>query len=391
VFAALTVALAAGSCAADETSLRLNGHIDGKSKTTIEVVGLDADTLAALAKAKMDREHWTALFAVRVVGADADDKAPPLLGSYRIENELLRFEPRFPLAQGVRYRAVFELSRLPGRKDGKAVTADFHQPKPTPKATTVIRQAYPTRNKLPENQLKFYLHFSAPMGKGGSYRHIQLLAADGKPIEQPFLELEQELWDRDGKRFTLFIDPGRIKRGLKPREEVGPVLEEGKSYTLVIDRNWTDAEDNPLQHSFRKLFTVGPPDDKPIEPKEWKLAPPAAQTRLALVVRFPKPLDHALLQRLVWVVDAKGTNVSGTIDVAEGETLWRFTPDGPWTAGAYDLVIDKALEDLAGNNVGRPFEVDVFGPVQSEIKQETVNLPFRIKDTKEFKPRRPDR
>ena len=43
-------------------------------------------------------------------------------------------------------------------------------------------------------------------------------------------------------RFTLLFDPGRIKRGLKPAQRrVGPVLEEGKSYTLVIDRGWTDA------------------------------------------------------------------------------------------------------------------------------------------------------
>ncbi len=56
------------------------------------------------------------------------------------------------------------------------------------------------------------------MSRGEAYRRIHLLDADGKPIERAFLELGEELWDPDGKRFTLFIDPGRIKRGLKPRK-----------------------------------------------------------------------------------------------------------------------------------------------------------------------------
>ena len=74
-----------------------------------------------------------------------------------------------------------------------------------------------------------------------------LLDAAAKEVDLPFLELEQELWDSSGKRFTLFFDPGRIKRGLKPREEVGPALEEGKSYTFVVDRAWHDAQGDSLK------------------------------------------------------------------------------------------------------------------------------------------------
>src|SRR5262249_13194478 len=180
----------------------------------------------------------------------------------------------------------------------------FFEPKAPAKPTTVVEHVYPTRSKLPENQLKFYVHFSAPMGKGGSYRHVHLLDAASKEVAAPFLELDEELWSPDQKRFTLYLDPGRIKRGLKPREEVGPVLEEGKSYTLVIDREWQDAEGNTLRETFRKKFPVGPPDDEPIDPKNWKLAPQSAGSRQPLMVRFPKPLDHALLHRLICVANA---------------------------------------------------------------------------------------
>jgi hypothetical protein len=360
----------------DGPAIRLNGVIDGKSNAAIEVHGIDAASVAALAKAKFDREQWVALFPVHVAGGKNNEKRPALLGSYRIEQGVVRFEPRFPLAVGVRYRAVFDPARLPGGA-GKTISAEFHQPKPAAKATAVVEHVYPSRTKLPENQLKFYIHFSAPMTKGGSYRRVQLLGANGKPVESAFLELDEELWDPDGKRFTLYLDPGRIKRGLKPREEVGPVLDEGKSYTLVVDKQWTDAEGNPLRETFRKKFTVGPPDDEAIDPKTWKLASPHAKSRSPLVVRFPKPLDHALAERLLWVTDTKGTRVKGDGAVSDEETCWRFTPERSWPTGDFYLVADKVLEDLAGNNIGRPFEVDVFRTVQRELKQETVRLPFR--------------
>ena len=72
---------------------------------------------------------------------------------------------------------------------------------------------------LPENLLKFYVHFSAPMSRGNIYDYIRLLNADGKQVELPFLEIDEELWDDSLTRLTLFIDPGRIKRGVLPLEE----------------------------------------------------------------------------------------------------------------------------------------------------------------------------
>jgi len=41
--------------------------------------------------------------------------------------------------------------------------------------------------------------------------------------------------------------------------------------------------------------------------------------------------------------------------------------------------VDTRLEDLAGNNISRPFEVDAFHPVQREVKAETVSVNFEIK------------
>ena len=217
------------------------------------------------------------------------------------------------------------------------------------------------------------------MSRDEAYTHIHLLDADGKPVLHPFLELGQELWDPDLKRFTLLIDPGRIKQGLKPREDLGPVLEAGKKYTLVIDRQWSDGNDEPLKESFKKTFRVVAPDDKQPDPKKWSFDAPAAASTKPLTVKLGKSLDHALLESKVWIEDDQGRRVLGSVEVGEKETVWRFQPKDAWKAGTYQLVVDKRLEDLAGNNVARPFEVDEELPVEREVKTETVKIAFEVK------------
>ena len=104
---------------------------------------------------------------------------------------------------------------------------------------------------------------------------------------------------------------------------------------------------------------------------------PRAGTRDPLVVRFPESLDRALLERLIWVENAESKVVAGQVSAGTAETSWRFTPANPWRQGAYRLVIGTELEDLAGNSVAQPFEVDVAGPISRRVTSKTVALPFR--------------
>src|SRR5262245_44373690 len=87
-----------------EPAIRINGKLDGKSKVMFDVAGLDAPTLARLAKERRDTAGWNTLFAVRVIVDKPDAKTPPLLGSYRIVDSVVRFEPRFPPVRGIHYR-----------------------------------------------------------------------------------------------------------------------------------------------------------------------------------------------------------------------------------------------------------------------------------------------
>jgi len=347
--------------------------------TRIVVSGIDEATLI-VCKKQMNEEGAR----VQIAGGSAEELAqrPSLLGVWSVENSRLIFTPRFPFSDHVVLRITVDPARLldPKSTEGKPVIVDLSTPKKDDKPVTKLVQVYPTRNKLPENQLRFYIQFSGEMSRGEAYKNIKLLDASGKPLNDVFLELEEELWDPGLTRFTLLFDPGRIKQGLKPREDLGPILEEGKSYTLVIRNTWHDAGGRKLAHEdFRKEFRAGPPDDEPIDPKTWKVTAPRSATQEPIEVRFPESLDYALLHRVLWIVDADGKKVSGTIAVLDEETHWEFTPSADWKPGTYRLIADKILEDLAANRIGRKFEVDIVQPTTEKVETKTVEIPFVVK------------
>ncbi len=294
------------------------------------------------------------------VSVDRVGPVPALLGEAERDGADVRFRPRFPLRPGLTYKV----------SAGGVIVGRFTVPPPAgePPAVTAV---YPSADTLPENLLRFTIQFSRPMARGDAYAHVRLLDADGRRIADPFLELGEELWDPTGQRFTLLFDPGRVKRGLVPHEEAGPVLVAGKSYRLEIAAGWQGAEGRPTTGSFIKDFRAGEADRQQPDPDTWQVTPPAAGTRDALVVRFPEPLDHNLLHSALAVA-----GVPGEASVAGGETVWQFVPDAEWSAGSHALRIGTELEDRAGNSVRKPFEV--ADRSASGAPGETVTLPFEI-------------
>ncbi len=293
---------------------------------------------------------------------------PPMSGKYVVSDGAIEFRPQFPFQTGVRYGARFQPN------EGKAVRSVMEIPAQTREPSTRVTQIYPTAEVLPENLLKFYLYFSASMSGGHIYDHIRLLDESGKAVELPFLEIDEELWNADMTRLTLFLDPGRIKRGVKPLEEVGPALEAGKRYTLRIESSWRDASGTPLKESFEKRFRVVDVDREAPDLAKWGIVTPKAGTREPLKVSFSDPMDHALAMRMIGVA-----GISGTARLEDHERLWVFAPSEPWRAGTYRLLVQTTIEDLAGNNVGKPFEVDLFSDVQKRLTREVAERSFEVK------------
>jgi hypothetical protein len=306
--------------------------------------------------------------------ANKSNDQPPLLGTHTYRENRLTFTPRFPFAPGVAYRVVVSL-------DGQSRTHEFTIPKPKSDASEVV-QVSPTAATLPENLLRLYVQFRKPMSKGDVYQHITLHNdTDRRLIDLPFLELDEELWSPDRTRFTLLIDPGRIKREVKPREDLGPALEVGKTFTLRIAKDWLDVDDQPLRAEYRKTFTVSKADREPVDPTKWTIAAPTAKSREALRVTLPKPHDAGLLQRLVWLErhdQRNGQRIEGGVTLSQFERVWNFVPQHAWASGEYELVIATHLEDVCGNRVGEPFEVDLFKPISKSIERTTVRRKLTI-------------
>jgi hypothetical protein len=370
-------------------TLHLNDAPDEAGYGTLDVLGLAAPALARLHNATLPRQDWEALFALYTADAlpTSPDDTPPVLGTYTVQDGGIRFTPRFPLVAGLSYTARFDLRRFietygaAGTDNApEALVTTFVLPKETTAPSTLVTHLYPTTDVLPMNQLKMYIHFSAPMRLGEAYDRIRLLdAGTGEAVADPFVILDQELWDATRQRFTLLFDPGRIKRDLRPHLEAGLPLQEGNRYRLVVEAGWPDAAGNPLAQPFEKAFAVTAPDRTSPDYASWVLTPPTAGSTAPVTLAFGEPLDHALLQRLLVVRTASGEEFDGRVAVEQAETLWTFTPSEAWTAGAYVIEVEAILEDLAGNNLRHVFDVDLNEQTPDRNAEHVpIRLPFNV-------------
>ncbi len=390
----LAQGLEPGSSSSLAISLLGEGR-EGVNPRGVIVKGLRFNTEIDDALNLLTNEDWSRVFPVSVASAKSGgiESFPPIAGKYAYRDEHLAFEPLYGFESGIPYLAEFKLSALRLRlsrvgvalpsSPASAASSDLEFPfsldSAEKKGDAKVLAVFPSGSELPENLLKFYLHFSRPMSVGTHYQYIHLLREDGAEVRRPFLQLDEELWDPKGVRLTVLIDPGRIKSGLLPRGEVGAALEAGKSFRLVIDAAWPDDRGAPLDESYVKEFQVGAPDVESPTMSGWKLGVPSASTREAIVVSFSESLDHALLNRVVWVIDSSGNELEGEIVIGQGELEWRFNPRDPWRAGVYQLCAENSLEDIAGNSLGRLFEVDSFLTVSRRVERETLKRIFQVR------------
>jgi hypothetical protein len=343
----------------------------GATPARIELTGLSPTALGELRDARLKPDQWPSLLRVAV----ADD-GPAMLGAYDIADGSVRFTPAFRFDPGREYHVRFDPAQIAGASIPSAV-ARVSLPARVSVPSTVVEQVYPSGDLVPENLLRLYIEFSAPMGRKSGLEYLQLLDDRGKPVEGPFLPLDYEFWSPDHRRFTVFFDPGRVKDGILPNRQMGKPLHAGRSYTLVISREWQDGEGQPLKDEYRRVFRVGPARTQPLDTSTWVVTAPQAGGREPLVVAFRESLDRGLLMRSLGV-RLKDAPVAGEIRIEAGERRWLFEPRDPWRPGTYHLLALSILEDVAGNQIGRAFEVDNFDTVDKDPDPQTVLIPFTI-------------
>ena len=303
-------------------------------------------------------------------GSVDPDTLPSIAGTLKKQPDRYEFVPRFPFLSGRQYRVRVSIR-------GKVSDYFVEVPSQNSARTNVVA-VYPSNRSIPANLLKFYVYFSTPMRKGDVYEYVKLQTSAGVEIDLPFLQIEQELWSRDSLRLTLLLDPGRIKRGLKPRKEMGPIFEAGRKYQLVIDGRWPDGRGIPLGKDHIQEYETHDEDHSRPNPENWRIQKPIADSSDPVRIRLEGPLDYAMLQRVFEIKSSRGILVDGKWTVSTDAANVSFFPAEAWATDNYTLCIDSNLEDLAGNSIGRQFDVDMFDRTESSSQRAILEMPFRI-------------
>lgn len=348
--------------------------------TCVGVHNLPRDLASSLNRHPEAGRLLRSLLRVRIVdaGAPGGEDLPDVLGQHQVLENGVGFIPRFPFDSGIRFRAIFDPQPLGRPELSQVLTLEFSLPRVISAVPTEVKHVFPSSDSLPENLLRFYVCFSNPMQRGRSTEQITLLGPDGRPAPDALYRAPIELWDRSMRHLTILLDPGRIKRGVGPNRALGPPLQAGEKYTLVIGPGMMDSHGRPLGNNVYKTFQVTAPVREPVAVQHWKILPPATKTHQALVLLFPRPLDWALLLRTITVASDGGQRIDGRVTIDQGERQWRFVPESPWVAGSYSVRIASGLEDVCGNSLLGAFD----RPLRSttDLIGDTANrsIPFHL-------------
>ena len=275
-------------------------------------------------------------FQVTLLGADS-----PIAGRYAVDGNTVRFTPAFGFEAGRNYEV-----RLPNTSEAVPfrISADAARIAP------IVTQIYPSGETLPENTLRFYIHFSVPMQPHLALDYIKLRDANGAVDDAAFMRFKQELWNEDRTRLTVLVDPGRIKRDVATNVELGPALIAGEKYALTVDSGWPSADGSAALTAFAKTFEVSKALRVRPDARLWSADAPCAGTRETLTVSLDRPFDRHQLMYALRLETRDGVKIDGEIEVGATEHQWNFTPLAPWPGGDLDLITDLTLEDVAGNN-----------------------------------------
>ena len=263
-----------------------------------------------------------------------------------IERDSIYFKPLIPLTPGKTYLLTYKGNLI----------SQFTIPEELDKSVSVVN-LFPTQDTVPFNLLKMHLQFSEPMGIEHSDKYVEVRNEKGDSIASVFLSLNPELWNEDRTMITLWLDPGRIKRGLIPNETLGAPLEQNKSYTIVIHPGWKARSNSVLKELYTKTFFVSDRDSISPSLQSWSLIIPKAETKDPMEINFKESLDFILIQEAISISYGE-LEIQGQIDVIPEEKGIVFHPESNWRVGEYIIQVESRLEDLAGNNLNRLFETD---------------------------------
>lgn len=322
-----------------------------ESPERASVTGLSSAESAALRDANLSHTELAQVLRVRLPDADV-----AISGRYAITDGRIDFTPSFPFDRGRRYTLELFTARLQRPREPSVMSQTLALPGEAETPLTRVLSVDPTADVWPANILRIYIHFSNAMGLETGVGKITLRDAQGAEVAAAFVPIEADYFNQERTRYTLFFDPGRVKRGILPNRQFGRALVPGRRYVLEISATWTDARMRPLAADFRREFQAGPAIESPLRVEDWQFSDVVAGGTAPLAVTFPWPIDRGIAARAFVITGPDGRKVEGRAEIEAGDCRWIFVPTSAWAAGPHQFVTQPALEDVSGNQVNRAFE-----------------------------------
>ena len=228
-------------------------------------------------RASLTREQWQQIFT-RQRCRSRRAASPATIRS----TATVRFTPMYGFDKGRPFDVY--VRRLPdsrGRSRRQLAPAAAEERRfggrPAAGADHGRRTGVSERRRGHRNMLRFYIEFSAPMGRGSALDTSAWSMTRGRKWWSRFCRSTPSFWTPDRTRFTLFFDPGRVKRGIKPNRDLGRALIPGKRYALMIGEAWLDGRGEKLRSGHRHEFSVRPPSSSRWMPPHgsWRFREPA--------------------------------------------------------------------------------------------------------------------
>lgn len=312
---------------------------------------LPRDSVAQLMQVKLKGQNGTAA----------------ILGELTVADHVI-FKPLLPFSRGTQYEVFIRGIKKDSFSIAFADTTD----------APALLSIYPTLDTLPENLLKIYFQFSHPMQEAVSPRFIKLVRNGSDTLRDAFLDLQPELWNTDRTVLTMWLDPGRIKRDLQPNLRLGAPLKKNDKYTLIVAQQWKDGNRVPLPKNYSHSFVTMGRDSIGPDPYVWKIRDSIIDQKKAFAINLGGSLDHFLLPECLSVTDEKGNKLKGSFVSYNKDSQCYFNPQLSMPPGKYILQVASKLEDLAGNNLNRPFDRDVTNSKTPSTATEYI-LKFTIR------------
>lgn len=316
-------------------------------------------------------EEWSSFFYIQT-----NPNALAVLGEYSIQNNHLSFTPKFLPDPKVNYFVTFSYPQLAlllsDEITEQSVYSDVASFEPPETTQPEVISFTPDLDEVPANLLRFYVHFSAPMGLENPYDFISIENEDGKPLVDPFVIIPEGLWNINNTRLTLLLHPGRVKEGVGPNMTLGDVLKAGNSYTLKISKKWKGASGEPLKSGFTQTINATNPLERAMNINNWALRAERKNIGVLHVVT-DHPLDQPLAKRMLFIRGKNGQILPSRIEFDSPEKfrlLWQLDD-----SETLEMLIDPRLEDVCGNTPHYAFDLE---GTERTPSTEELKLKFKL-------------